>query len=721
MKPCCRSLLWDEGNDRAEGLTRSSRYRRLIAGAIVALLSAVVVGLGAGVADPAAASAATCTGSACTNQDPYVTGCDIGDSVAGSAPIVDSSGATIGEIKLYWSPACESNWGQAYFNDGNPANTPPVTISVQGSSPGGRYDVGSTPFTSTGSGSPVWGNMVYSPGCAYTTATRGTASGTAVQAGCSQPGQPSSSPPSSQPGTTVPPGQPGPIVLSLPPPLTKCTGTLCTGQDPYEESCSMSANVVGSAPIVDEGGNVGTVQILSSPSCEASWGRAYFNDDNPASTPPVSVKVEGTEGAGSSGPYNTYPVEYTTWGSGSPVWGNMVASTGCSYAFVSRGSASGLAVQEGCPIPGTSAPAVTDSLTAWGVPSQVAGGVGVPGLEAEFTASDTSLRANNFTATIDWGDGSGPSTGQIVGLNGQFSVSGNHRYPDPGQSGQTAQSYDVTVTINGSDGSSAIAYTSVVVTSLEVSVTQPSDGSQPAMSSGDKTLGIGFGLLQTVAGFAECGGGLFGEDLTLGLDTVLTGYECGEATGDAAGLGSDINDPPASGYRKVVKVRPDELPHVPKRCGFMRKVTCNAVHAAVVRYLRAADRASAFLEALGATVNRFGGAVAHRDHRAEHLQRAAAHRYLTAWIAAVRARRQTGHKLGMLLQRNKLDRRLSGAQILAARKRFLALSGVGSKQLAGLKRRGLIASKAALVTEIERQLGWGPPPADTTLSALLES
>jgi hypothetical protein len=483
----------------------------------------------------------------------------------------------------------------------------------------------------------------------------------------------------------------------------------------------MSANVVGSAPIVDEGGNVGTVQVLSSPTCEASWGRAYFNDGNPANTPPVSIKVEGTEGAGSSGPYNTYPVEYTTWGSGSPVWGNMVASTGCSYVLVNRGSASGLAVQEGCPIPGTLAPASTDILTASGVPSQVAGGVGVPGLEAEFTASDTSLSASNFTATIDWGDGSGPSTGQIVGLNGQFSVSGKHRYPDPGQSGQTAQTYNVTVTINGSDGSSAIAYTSIVVTSLEVSVTQPSDGSQPAMSSGDKALGIGSGLLQTVAGFAECGGGLFGEDLTLGLDTVLTGYECGEAVGDAAGLGSDVNDPPAPGYGKVVRVRSDQLPYVPKRCGLIHKVTCNAVHTAVVRYLHAADHESALLQALGITVNRFGGAVAHRDHRAERLQRVATHGYLTAWIAAVRVRRQAGHKLGVLLKQNKLDRRLSGAQVLAARKRFLALNGVGSKEIAGLERRGLITNKAALVIEIERQLGWGPPPADTTLSALLES
>jgi hypothetical protein len=129
-------------------------------------------------------SAASCSGSSCTGQDPYATRCNIRDSVAGSAAILDRAGRPIGQIRLYWSSACQANWGQAYFNDGNPASTPPVDIKVVGSSSSAAYDTGLVDFTYTSSGSPVWGDMVYSPGCAYATVARGDATGQAIQARC---------------------------------------------------------------------------------------------------------------------------------------------------------------------------------------------------------------------------------------------------------------------------------------------------------------------------------------------------------------------------------------------------------------------------------------------------------------------------------------------------------------------------------------------------------
>src|SRR5262249_32718203 len=50
------------------------------------------------------------------------------------------------------------------------------------------------------------------------------------------------------------------------------------------------------------------------------------------------------------------------------------------------------------------------------------------GTVATFTAQDTSAQPGDFTATIDWGDGS-TSTGTVVAdPNGGFDVTGTHTY-----------------------------------------------------------------------------------------------------------------------------------------------------------------------------------------------------------------------------------------------------------------------------------------------------
>ncbi|MBN9559573.1 MAG: hypothetical protein J0H14_02450, partial [Alphaproteobacteria bacterium] len=50
---------------------------------------------------------------------------------------------------------------------------------------------------------------------------------------------------------------------------------------------------------------------------------------------------------------------------------------------------------------------------------------------ATFTDSDTASGAGDFTATIDWGDGT-KGTGTVSGSNGTFSVSGSHTYAAAG-------------------------------------------------------------------------------------------------------------------------------------------------------------------------------------------------------------------------------------------------------------------------------------------------
>jgi hypothetical protein len=684
-------------------LSGTERYRttrlilpRLALFVTVSLLAAMI-------GRSASASAASCSGSACTGQDPYATACNVGDSIAGSAAIVDGAGATIGELKLYWSAQCQTNWGQAYFNDGNPASTPPVTVSVEGSSSSATYDSGSVPFTYTGSGSPVWGNMVYSPGCAYATVTRGDASATAVQIGCPPPG-----------------GGSGPITLMLQPPPTKCVGSTCTGQDPYESACSTGASVVGSGPITEGASPIGTLYLYSSPACATSWGQASFNDGNPPSTPPVDVSAVGTDPSAST-PYDTHPVEFVTTGSGSPVWGNMVPSSSCSYAIVKRGRASGMAVQSGCPTPGHgSTSAGGGVLTASGESIQVIGGEGLPGPVAHFTDSDTTVGASYFTVTINWGDGSGESTGQVVGLNGQFAVNGSHRYPDPTEPGRAnAQGWNVTVTIVAADGTTATAYTSVEVIGRDIPVTTPSDNSPPAMSSGDKPVNVGLGIFGTIVSGIGCGAGIFGELPSLGSDTALTGLACAGTAGSLASTGVAVHDPPDRRFRRVFRAREPRLPGAPMRCGHIRHSVCVSVHAALVLYLRSYVRAETLLEDVGVTADRFGGAAAARNREGERLQRDAEHRYFSRWVAAVHAREAAGRKLGVLLQLHGLDRRISAAQVNAGRKRLLRLAEVSPAELATLRGLGVAGSAAQVIEDAKQQLSWAPPAGDTSLAAVL--
>ena len=51
---------------------------------------------------------------------------------------------------------------------------------------------------------------------------------------------------------------------------------------------------------------------------------------------------------------------------------------------------------------------------------------------ATFTDTDTANLASDFTATINWGDGSGATAGTVSGGNGTFTVTGSHTYTAAG-------------------------------------------------------------------------------------------------------------------------------------------------------------------------------------------------------------------------------------------------------------------------------------------------
>lgn len=64
---------------------------------------------------------------------------------------------------------------------------------------------------------------------------------------------------------------------------------------------------------------------------------------------------------------------------------------------------------------------------------------------ASFTSADSQATASNFTAAINWGDGTATTAGQVSGENGLFQVSGTHIYAVAGD-------YTVWVTLNPTVG-----------------------------------------------------------------------------------------------------------------------------------------------------------------------------------------------------------------------------------------------------------------------------
>jgi hypothetical protein len=126
----------------------------------------------------------TCSGYGCDHADPVATGCSAGSYTVVSAPVV--LGATsYGTVELRWSPTCQTNWSR-------------VTVAAGGSNPNGwlRYAEVDRQSPSAydgypyyGNGSPVFGNMLYAPGCASAYGAiqingSSVAVGVAVQPGC---------------------------------------------------------------------------------------------------------------------------------------------------------------------------------------------------------------------------------------------------------------------------------------------------------------------------------------------------------------------------------------------------------------------------------------------------------------------------------------------------------------------------------------------------------
>jgi PKD repeat protein len=79
-------------------------------------------------------------------------------------------------------------------------------------------------------------------------------------------------------------------------------------------------------------------------------------------------------------------------------------------------------------------------------------------------ANFTDTQSDTYSALIDWGDGSTPTSGVVSGSDGNYSVAGSHTYADGG-------AYSVTVTITNSEGLSTVAVGTANVTDAALTAT----------------------------------------------------------------------------------------------------------------------------------------------------------------------------------------------------------------------------------------------------------
>lgn len=265
-------------------------------------------------------------------------------------------------------------------------------------------------------------------------------------------------------------------------PGANCSGNSYAGQTGYEgpDTHFTSINLAGTS---------GTVNFNNGGL--AAGASTYFSLEGSVNASSLvvdpliqvsSVAVSATEGTSFNGAVATFfdadtnalPSEY----SASIDWGNGDSSTGVITGGNGNFTVSGTTtyLEEGSyPVSVTvtdidntsnsqtvSSTATVADAALSGTSSALTATEGAPlsSVIATFTDADPNGTTTDYSATIDWGDGS-TSTG-VVGGSGAFTVSGSHTYAEEG-------SYTPTVTIDDAGGSSAVVTGSVSVADAPLS------------------------------------------------------------------------------------------------------------------------------------------------------------------------------------------------------------------------------------------------------------
>ncbi len=124
------------------------------------------------------------------------------------------------------------------------------------------------------------------------------------------------------------------------------------------------------------------------------------------------------------------------------------------------------------------------AISAQGTTFDATEGQSFSGPVATFTDPDAASTASEYSATIDWGDGSAPSAGTVSGsTGGPFTVSGTHTYADEGTYSVHVTITDVDTASNTAPATSTANVADAPLTAGALSLTGGTEGSGPATAS----------------------------------------------------------------------------------------------------------------------------------------------------------------------------------------------------------------------------------------------
>jgi len=209
----------------------------------------------------------------------------------------------------------------------------------------------------------------------------------------------------------------------------------------------------------------------------ATYAGNDFGNYDPSITA-TGTPVSATEAAAFSGQVATFTdpdtsataSEYTAtieWGDGTSTAGTVSGSGGSfvvngEHTYADEGTYEVKVAIADIDNPAISATATSSAtvvdaaLAASGVSPTPISPQSFGGTVANFTDANTTSTTADFTATIDWGDGSPGSAGTVSGEGGSYSVSGSHTYEGTGY-------FTIKVHIVDDGGSTADATTQVLI------------------------------------------------------------------------------------------------------------------------------------------------------------------------------------------------------------------------------------------------------------------
>ena len=236
-----------------------------------------------------------------------------------------------------------------------------------------------------------------------------------------------------------------------------------------------SAGVLSGTPPATAGGKSFTVDVQVTDATGAST-KGTFSLAVRSGVSVSATTVSGSEGAAFSGTVAMFTdsdtsltsVDFTTvidWGDGTTTPGSVTGSAGSftldgNHTYADEGSYSVTVTvtdSTGASASSISSATVTDeALSGTPVALTAIAGQSFSGPVAGFTDANLGAATTDFTAVIDWGDGSTTAGTVSAGGTGAFDVSGTHSYIKAG-------SYTISSTITDDGGQSTTATESVTV------------------------------------------------------------------------------------------------------------------------------------------------------------------------------------------------------------------------------------------------------------------